>query len=72
MVVEAYDTSMVHSMKYYDAGTDGPFNFNLVYLNAENLSGTKIHELVNGWLTRMPPGKWPNWVVSKKLCKVEI
>ena len=63
MVTEMYDKSLQHSIKYYDYGVDYPFNFSLVYID-QKIGGNEIYDLVNGWLSKMPEGKWPNWVVS--------
>ena len=64
MVVECHDRTMNHSIPYYTSGADGPFNFNLTYLNGSS-GGLGVHELVDSWLQQMPAGKWPNWVVRE-------
>ena len=63
MVVEMYDTTMVYSMGHYNHGADGPFNFNLIYVTNDS-DALDIYRLVNSWLTQMPTGKWPHWVVG--------
>ncbi|XP_038047018.1 maltase A1-like [Patiria miniata] len=67
MVVEVYNSHKA-LLPYYGTsdrrGADFPFNFGLVYLNKENMSGIKIQELVNAWMEDLPPGKWPNWVTG--------
>ena len=60
-----YDRTLNKSMKYYNTGADGPFNFNLVYIN-KTTGGKQIHETVDKWLSHMPSGKWPTWTVSKQ------
>ena len=50
--------------KYYHSGADIPFNFNLVTITPE-CKGKEIKELIDSWMRLMPPGKWPNFVVSK-------
>lgn len=62
-IVELYDRTMDHQMKFYHYGADGAFNFNLVEVTSE-MNALDIFQLVDGWLTKMPKGKWPNWVVS--------
>ena len=63
------DPSVKHSIPLYTdynlitvPGADGPFNFNLVYRDKQS-GGHGVHKLVDSGLTRMPVGKWPNWVV---------
>ena len=66
MVTETYDTPSKLVLYY---GTDDkpqadyPFNFQLIQLTAESLSGTEICNLVDDWMMHTPPDKWPNWVV---------
>ena len=78
MATEAFDPTHVHSMKYYDYGSDVPFNFDLIFVN-EDTDGYDIHSIVDGWLCDLPEGKWPNWVVrglanlsKEKLADFEI
>ena len=78
MATEAFDPTHVHSMKYYDYGSDVPFNFDLIFVN-EDTDGYAIHSIVDGWLCDLPEGKWPNWVVrglanlsKEKLADFEI
>lgn len=63
MVVEIYDWTFVESIKYYHTGADMPFNFNLVAVN-KTCYGTCIKSLINSWLSRVPGGKWPNFVLG--------
>uniref|UniRef100_A0AAY4D2M0 Amino acid transporter heavy chain SLC3A1 n=1 Tax=Denticeps clupeoides TaxID=299321 RepID=A0AAY4D2M0_9TELE len=68
MVTESYDyeeidkTMMYYSTDFIKEG-DFPFNFYLLDL-PQGLSGTRAHELVDLWMSNMPKGKWPNWVVG--------
>ncbi|XP_051506922.1 neutral and basic amino acid transport protein rBAT-like isoform X2 [Myxocyprinus asiaticus] len=68
MVIESYDYEEVEkTMRYYGTRyateSDFPFNFYLLYL-PDDLSGNKAKELVDFWMSNMPEGKWPNWVVG--------
>ncbi|XP_038071631.1 maltase A3-like [Patiria miniata] len=67
MVTETYDTHKA-LLPYYGTPerpeADYPFNFGLIELNKENLSGTKIHQLVDDWMKDLPHDKWPNWVIG--------
>ena len=62
MVTEMYDPELKDSLKFYSAGADMPFNFNLIELK-KGAGATDIVHCINKWLTMMPNGKWPNWVV---------
>ena len=64
MVVELYDFTNTHNMKFYDYGVDYPFNFSLVDVTKDS-DARDIFKLVDGWLANMPKGKWPNWVVGE-------
>ncbi|XP_017287302.1 neutral and basic amino acid transport protein rBAT [Kryptolebias marmoratus] len=68
MVTESYDYHEVDkTMMYYGTPlikeSDFPFNFYLLDL-PHNTSGTWAKHLVDLWMTNMPRGKWPNWVVG--------
>ena len=72
MVTESYDYEEIDkTMMYYGTPQvkegDFPFNFYLLDL-PKNMSGNWVRDLVNLWMTNMPEGKWPNWVVSQELC----
>ncbi|XP_038044417.1 neutral and basic amino acid transport protein rBAT-like [Patiria miniata] len=66
MATETYDTHKA-LLPYYGTPerpeADFPFNYVLTQLKRENLSGTKIFELVNDWMKDLPSGKWPNWII---------
>lgn len=68
MVTEAYDFEEVDkTMMYYgtDLVREGDFPFNFYLLDLpHNMSGYWTKELVELWMSNMPTGKWPNWVVS--------
>ena len=67
MMTESYSTPRKLVLYY---GTedkpeaDFPFNFQLILLTEDTLSGTEVYNLVDDWMVNTPPGKWPNWVVS--------
>uniref|UniRef100_A0A3B1KAR1 Amino acid transporter heavy chain SLC3A1 n=1 Tax=Astyanax mexicanus TaxID=7994 RepID=A0A3B1KAR1_ASTMX len=68
MVTESYDYEEIEkTMMYYGTDfvkeADFPFNFYLLDL-PEGLSGFRAKELVELWMSNMPKGKWPNWVVG--------
>ena len=66
MVTEMYDWELTDCLKFYHAGADMPFNFNLIRIDRETTARDIAH-LVHKWLSMMPDGKWPNWVVSISL-----
>ncbi|MEQ2222195.1 hypothetical protein ILYODFUR_023534 [Ilyodon furcidens] len=68
MVTESYDYEEVEkTMMYYGTPlvteSDFPFNFYLLDL-PHNTSGWWAKHLVDLWMSNMPRGKWPNWVVG--------
>ena len=68
MVTESYDHDEVDkTMMYYGSllvkESDFPFNFYLLDL-PRNPSGLWVQHLVLLWMSNMPAGQWPNWVVS--------
>ncbi|XP_070531688.1 amino acid transporter heavy chain SLC3A1-like [Ptychodera flava] len=67
MVTEAYSDIDI-LIRYYgtddEPEADFPYNFELIPLNAEILSGTQIHEMVDLWLQSVPEGRWPNFVLG--------
>ena len=66
MATEAFDPTHVHCMKYYHYGSDVPFNFDLTFVKKDT-DGLDIHRIVDAWLSNLPEGKWPNWVVRRLL-----
>ena len=66
MVTEMYDPELKDSLKFYNAGADMPFNFNLIELKKGAGAKDIVHS-INKWLKMMPNGKWPNWVVCSLL-----
>ncbi|KAM6956461.1 amino acid transporter heavy chain SLC3A1 [Aplochiton taeniatus] len=68
MVTESYDYEEVDkTMMYYGTPqvqeSDIPFNFYLLDL-PQNMTGWWVQHLVDLWMSNMPAGKWPNWVVG--------
>ena len=48
---------------------DFPFNFQMINLTQDTLSGIEVHRLVDDWLSNIPVGVWPNWVVGFNLLR---
>ncbi|XP_030627856.1 neutral and basic amino acid transport protein rBAT [Chanos chanos] len=68
MVAESYDYAEIEkTMMYYGTRfakeADFPFNFYLLYL-PEMLNAYRAYQLVDFWMSNMPKGRWPNWVVG--------
>merc|ERR1712126_408206 len=67
MFTEAYDP-IPDVMKYYGNKSAPiahfPFNFELVKLSPENVTGTLLNETANRWMSNMPEGGWANWVLG--------
>ncbi|XP_030854020.1 maltase 1 [Strongylocentrotus purpuratus] len=67
MMTETYDEP-ANLLDYYGtedgAEADFPFNFQLISLNADNLSGNKVFQLVDDWMKVTLGDKWPNWVIG--------
>lgn len=63
MVMEVYDETLEESMKYYGSGANMPFNFGLIYVN-NSCGGKCFKTIIDKWMTLMPEGEWPNFVVS--------
>jgi len=62
MMVEVYE-SIDKSMKYYSSGADMPLNMWLISANTD-CHAACYQKLIQDWLSVMPSGKWPNFVVS--------
>ncbi|XP_013421849.1 alpha-glucosidase-like isoform X2 [Lingula anatina] len=63
LVTEAYCETIQQAMYYYHTGADMPFNFDLVFLN-RTCGGDCVDRAISNWMTNMPIGKWPNWVIG--------
>ncbi|XP_066553245.1 amino acid transporter heavy chain SLC3A1 [Amia ocellicauda] len=68
LMTDSYDGGEIEkSMMYYGTPlvkeADFPFNFYLVEL-LDAMSGNGAFSLVNTWLSNMPKGRWPNWVIG--------
>jgi len=69
METEVYDTVDV-VVRYYGTDlvkeADFPMNFQLIDLG-DGMAWTAetIEDTIMEWMTKMPEGRWPNWVVSK-------
>ncbi|XP_077986175.1 maltase 1-like [Glandiceps talaboti] len=67
MVTEAYSPPHV-LIDYYgteeEPEADFPYNFELIELKKDNLNGTTIYNMVELWLSHVPEGRWPNFVLG--------
>ncbi|XP_077437462.1 amino acid transporter heavy chain SLC3A1 [Vanacampus margaritifer] len=68
MVTDSFDGPEVEkTMMYYGTSlvkeSDFPFNFYLVDLPV-NTNGLWVKYLVHLWMSNMPTGRWPNWLVG--------
>ncbi|XP_072050104.1 alpha-glucosidase-like [Amphiura filiformis] len=64
---QAYGNATALSLYYGskdEPEADFPFNFQMIMLKQETLSGIEVHRLIDEWLTNIPHGAWPNWVFS--------
>ncbi|KAK9296542.1 hypothetical protein QLX08_009492 [Tetragonisca angustula] len=63
ILTEAYTTHDL-TIKYYNAGSNVPFNFMFInQLNNES-SAMDFKSLIDKWVKTVPKGKVPNWVVG--------
>ena len=66
MMTEGYVTPISELMKYYGTAerpiAHFPFNFELVGLKP-NFTAATLQGVIDGWMTAMPTGFTPNWVV---------
>ena len=68
METEVYDDVDV-VVRYYGTDqvkeADFPMNFRLIDLGEGSAwNALSIESTIMEWMTKMPEGKWPNWVVS--------
>ncbi|XP_063610821.1 maltase A3-like [Penaeus indicus] len=69
LMVEVY-ADVNETMKYYGNEShplaDFPFNFLLIdsFQSRDNLTGESVMDVIDEWMTNMPEGKWPNWVIG--------
>ena len=57
MVTEMYDSGLTEALKFYHAGADMPFNFNLISELDKGASGREIAHWIDVWYDKMPDGK---------------
>ncbi|XP_072017792.1 alpha-glucosidase-like [Amphiura filiformis] len=43
---------------------DFPFNFQMIKISPESVSGFEVYRLIHDWITNIPDGAWLNWVFS--------
>ncbi|KAK3607837.1 hypothetical protein CHS0354_031339 [Potamilus streckersoni] len=60
-----------HVMRYYGTGRDGVhLSLNQFFLEINtSCDGNCISEHVNNWMSRLPDGKWSNWIVGDENTK---
>ncbi|XP_069978318.1 maltase A3-like [Penaeus vannamei] len=69
LMVEVY-ADINETMKYYGNEThplaDFPFNFQLLdsFQGRDNFTGESVMAVIDEWMTNLPEGKWPNWVIG--------
>jgi len=62
MMVEVYEP-IEKSMKYYSSGADMPLNMWLISATSD-CHAACYRKLIEDWLSVMPTGKWPNFVIG--------
>ncbi|XP_054004481.1 alpha-glucosidase-like [Hylaeus anthracinus] len=63
IMIEAY-TNWTSTMKYYDAGADMPFNFQLITDIHKNSNASDLKRIIDRWMEGMPEGSVANWVAG--------
>lgn len=69
LMTEAY-ASIEDTMRYYESkdgkqkGAHMPFNFALIFDLANGTTAQKIKSGIDNWLTHMPNGNTPSWVIG--------
>ena len=64
MVGEVYESVSTLTMYYGQNLDEFNFPFNFFLLTNNNWTGINVDNIVKKWLTNMPPGGWPNWVLG--------
>ena len=64
MVGEVYDPVETVMLYYGKHDSEFHFPFNFFLLENTNWTGTAVSQTVANWLTNMPEGAWPNWVLG--------
>lgn len=67
LMTESYEEPAYNMQFYGNKTTQGaqiPFNFNLISKVDRNTNAQGLVEVIDSWMTVMPPGKTANWVVS--------
>lgn len=69
-MTEAYTLTTENNMLFYVSadgkrrGAHMPFNFNLIYAMHENTDAKQFRNSIEAWMTYMPSGFVPSWVVG--------
>ena len=63
IMTEAY-TSWENTIKYYEHGSNVPFNFKFITDANADSTATDFQNIIQKWIAMMPKGKVPNWVMG--------
>ncbi|KOX73204.1 Maltase 1 [Melipona quadrifasciata] len=63
ILTEAY-TNHDNTIKYYNAGSNVPFNFMFINKLSNESTAEDFKELIEKWVKSVPKGSVPNWVVG--------
>nr|XP_033323543.1 maltase 1-like [Megalopta genalis] len=63
LMTEAY-TSLDNTIKYYNFGSQVPFNFKYITDANVNSSATNFKNIADNWISRIPPDDVANWVMG--------
>lgn len=63
-MTEAY-TNLDNTTKWYQYGSDIPFNFNLITEVVNSSKPNDFKKVIDDWMARTPPTGSANWVVMK-------
>ena len=64
-IIGEVDGTIDTAVSYYGKNNDEfHFPLNALFLGTNHWTGTDVNSRVNLWLTNMPEGGWPNWVLG--------
>ncbi|CAK9805314.1 Maltase 1 [Anthophora plagiata] len=63
LLTEAY-TSLENTLKYYEYGSNVPFNFKFIMDADETSNADHFKEIIDSWITRKPKDGVANWVMG--------
>lgn len=70
-MTESYSSSEIIK-KFYEAGSDLPFNFQMINQINRNSNAKNFIDMVTDWFKIVPQGKSTNWVVSKLIHRTTV